>query len=291
MQATLNLKSETNGSGHVSQAMTKAERYCWRPQSQRGRLEWIHKDILHVDTATYQRQKLSESRVRSIVNKFNWPALMPLGVFRRSDGTYWVYDGQHRLAAAKRRDDIGDLPCWVFDGEYIAEEANAFNDANCVRGPVRAFDRFRARLVAGDFDALAVNAALEQFGYRFTVGGTGQGCISCVEIVESLYRHGVEHMERVLGIVCTLHKGETFRGDIVKGLSYVDRHMMRKHKVGIERPDVAQKIMLVGPSAFDQNIRRHKAIYGHGGERILGVAIVELINKNKRCNKIASVSV
>jgi hypothetical protein len=289
MQATLNLASESSGSGRLNGLITREERYGWRPQSQRGRLEWLKKSVLHVDTGLYQRQRVNAGRVSEIAANFNWPSFMPLGVYRRGDGTFWVYDGQHRLEAVNRREDIEAVPCWVFDGTDVSEEAAAFVGANTVRGPVRALDRFRARLVAGDADAAAISVAVESIGYRLAEGAC-TNTISCVSAIEAVYARGADHLERVLTILSMLYKGKTFCADIVRGLSYVDLHLGKRHSCGIDRRDIVDKLIFIGSDVIEDEIRRCKGLSGKSGERVTAIAVVKLINKNKRGNKLEEIS-
>lgn len=93
--------------------VSKRIQFNWADPDDRGEYMDIPKDHLEVDH-TYQRDTVSIERINSIAREFRWSAFGVLLIIRGSDGTLWVYDGQHRLAAAKLRDDIDDLPCLVF---------------------------------------------------------------------------------------------------------------------------------------------------------------------------------
>lgn len=137
-------------------------------QSVRGKLavmQYCLPDQLEIDPR-YQRSienGESQALIADIALNWHWGRAQVLTVSRR-DGKLYVVDGQHRLAAAKLRGDIQQLPCLIEDFTDVAEEAALFNDLNDKRRPVSAIDKFRAALVAGDAECIAIGAALERAG-------------------------------------------------------------------------------------------------------------------------------
>ena len=108
--------------------MTKIERYKWLSTNAPGDLEYIHKTLLIVDHAyqPYQRP-FNPAKARRIAGDLNWAAFGVLLVARRRDGRLYVFDGQHRHAAAMLRSDIQKLPCAIFNLEgSIEDEATTF---------------------------------------------------------------------------------------------------------------------------------------------------------------------
>lgn len=95
-------------------------------------LQWCRLDQLQVDDA-YQRSidtPGSQSMIRTIARNWNWDLCQPLFVARRSDTRLYVVDGQHRLAAARMRSDIDQLPCIVSLTDGPAQEASLFSEFN-----------------------------------------------------------------------------------------------------------------------------------------------------------------
>ena len=82
---------------------------------------------LHIDP-TYQRSidtAPSQTLIRRIAVHWDWGLCQPLTVAKRDDGMLYVIDGQHRLAAAKARHDIYDLPCVVVSSLSPGHEGSA----------------------------------------------------------------------------------------------------------------------------------------------------------------------
>jgi hypothetical protein len=268
--------------------LDKQERYGWRSQGSRGRLEWLPKGQLLVAEESYQWTPVNAKTISYIVGHFSWPSFMPLGVFLRPDGSYWVYDGRHRLYAALKRGDISDVPCWVFDGDRIADEAAAFNDTNSHRRTVKVMERFVARVIAEDPDALTIQAMLAVFGYRIGPG-VHDGVLQCAEAIERCYKSDYEHFERVLTVLSEVWSGAPFPADAVKGLSYVDRHMRKQGAEGITRSDVVEKLAKAGPAVLLTEMKKMRAVIGKAGEKVLGAAIVRVINNGKRSQRLPDV--
>ena len=89
----------------------KIKRYGWTVQDEPGDMRLLHKDKLQIHPA-YQRDLVAQ-KVSEISAAWSWIALGALVVGERG-GEFWVIDGQHRAAAAKRRSDTTHLPCVVF---------------------------------------------------------------------------------------------------------------------------------------------------------------------------------
>jgi hypothetical protein len=88
-------------------------KYAWAKTDEPGKLAYINKNILNVDSS-YQRTLRDNTRL-FIARNFSWAAFGVLSVANRSDGSLYVFDGQHRLAAAMERPSITQVPCVVFN--------------------------------------------------------------------------------------------------------------------------------------------------------------------------------
>lgn len=115
----------------------------------------------------YQRSmdsSSSQTLVRKIAQHWNWDLCQPLVVSRRDDGSMFVIDGQHRLAAAKLRGDISVLPCVVTQFSSVADEAASFVHLNQQRRPLTKLDIFKAALASEDTQTQAIVAAMAEAG-------------------------------------------------------------------------------------------------------------------------------
>jgi hypothetical protein len=133
-------------------------------------LQYCSLEQLQVDES-YQRSLEAASSitlVRRIATFWDWGLCQPLFVARRADGQLYVVDGQHRMAAAKLRADIWQLPCVVRAFSNAEEEAAAFVAFNQERRPLNKLQIFKAALAAGDFEAAQIVLALDDAGLRIS---------------------------------------------------------------------------------------------------------------------------
>lgn len=115
------------------------------------------KELL-IDPA-YQRRvsKNGQATIRRILRGFSWSRFGALTV-AKSDLGYVVIDGQHRAIAAFHL-KIDRVPCVVVEGDQ-AHQARDFVDINTNRTVVGPVDKFRARVVSGEADAVELNDML-----------------------------------------------------------------------------------------------------------------------------------
>ncbi|MDF0540804.1 ParB/RepB/Spo0J family partition protein [Sphingobium sp. H39-3-25] len=183
---------------------------------------------LQID-ASYQRSietGPSQSLVRRIAMHWDWGLCQPLTVAKRDDGTLWVIDGQHRLAAARLRKDIYDLPCVVVPSVSAADEAASFVALNQQRRPLTALDLFKAALQARDEEAVLIEHALHAAG--LSLGRTTNydslkpGQVVNVPGLQRVYRRDGEAVLRhALAIGGTAFAGQKLRyfGTIFPGIA------------------------------------------------------------------------
>ena len=129
-------------------------------------LQYLPPDMLRIDSS-YQRTldtEASMALVRAIAQHWNWDLCQPLVVARRVDGALFVIDGQHRLAAARMRGDIAQLPAVVVQYASAADEAASFVHLNQQRRPLTKIDLFKAAVASGDSEAQQIVAALAEAG-------------------------------------------------------------------------------------------------------------------------------
>lgn len=118
---------------------------------------------LKIDPA-YQR-RLNVQRIEKMADDWDEQQAGAFYVSRRNDGDY-VFDGQHRLAAARRLGPqiVPTVDCLVYEGLAPADEARLFVLKNTTTKRPVGEDIFRAKLEAGDPDAVSVVSTLNALG-------------------------------------------------------------------------------------------------------------------------------
>ncbi|KQS74055.1 hypothetical protein ASG25_21525 [Rhizobium sp. Leaf384] len=125
-------------------------------------LMWVQVDKIRVDH-NYQRE-IKPNRVSQILRDFTWAHFQPVMLAEQADGTYTVFDGQHRVAAARAHPRIDRVPASVVRVEGSKNEADAFLGVNINRTAVTTVEKFWAGIEAGNADMIRIKTALEKAG-------------------------------------------------------------------------------------------------------------------------------
>lgn len=213
----------------MAKAKTFSREAMQPPKGLMPTVQYCLVDQLEVDE-TYQRSidnNESQALIAHIALNWHWGRAQLLNVSRR-DGRLFVVDGQHRLQAAKLRGDIQQLPCLVEEFASVAEEAQLFDDLNGKRRPVSALDKFRAALVAGDPDCMAIGAAMERAGLTLARHGNPNawepGQISNIGGIKQSWKSwGPAATELAMVLLADAFKGQVliYAGTIFPGLAAV----------------------------------------------------------------------
>lgn len=245
------------------------------PLGARPTLEWCRITDLSIDPA-YQRSiqaANSQALIRRIAQFWDWNLCQPLAVARRVFGPLKVVDGQHRLAAARLRGDIDQLPCVIVAYANAGDEAAAFVALNQQRRPLTKLDLFKAALAAGDIEAAAVNKAITDAGLRLATSTNldtiARGSISNIGGVLRYWRRSGEATVRAaLASLAQAWRDEVLRyaGTVFPGLAAVVADELRLRAA----PDavVGELAALAGARSqaeWRKNI--HAAVADAGGSR------------------------
>jgi ParB-like nuclease domain len=151
----------------------------------------------------YQRAR-SEAKVHTLRAMFNPRACQPLAVSKRGDGSLYLVDGQHRMAALQ---DIGinTWPACVHANLTRRDEAAMWEELNTRQTKPPPPARFKARLERREPEAMAIHGVVLGSGLRLNFkrgrSKTSGVEIDAVDAIERIYRRG---NERALGDVLKL---------------------------------------------------------------------------------------
>jgi hypothetical protein len=187
----------------------------------------IPSNLLLSPRETYQR-KFSNNRANKIAKEFDERiANLPKVSYR--DGKYYVFDGQHTIAARKNRNGGKDLPilCKVYFGMTPEEEAALFAQQTGISARLTAGAKFRAELCAHNPMALAFKDATESVGLQIDYDQErGKNRIGCVATARKLYAAiGPERYKEAMSILARAWDGEpdSFRAENVSSIgTFVD---------------------------------------------------------------------
>ena len=149
----------------------------------------INTNVLIIPRETYQRS-LQPDEVKEIIAQFN-PYLMnePKVSFR--NGKYYVFDGQHTIAARKARNKGKDLNivCKVFYDMSEEDESLLFAEQTGFSSKPTPGITLRAKLIGCDGEAAAFARATKSVGIQPSFSGVrGVRRLRCINTAWKAYR-------------------------------------------------------------------------------------------------------
>jgi hypothetical protein len=184
-------------------------------------IELVPVSKLTVDLS-YQRPP-QEKFVEKIISEFDETLVGALDVSdRTSSGIYAILDGAQRFQAIQKFK--GTAWCAIYRGMTIADEAMFFYLKNRNRRSVHPYYQFRALIVTGDKQAVAINRIVTSESYKLGIAGIPDDTITAVRAVEETFNmSSVARKESLSSALRTMRacfygrKGGK-EGELIKGL-------------------------------------------------------------------------
>lgn len=255
---------------------TKVDRYGWVPLGARGRFMEIDKASLLIPVE-YQRE-LEDDKVKKMAANWSWPAFGVASVAERADGFY-VFDAGHRVAAAKRRADITTLPCMVYRFADLSSEAQEFLNANCLRKPMSAIQRFKAQVITADPHVALVARLMESVG-REARNSNGPTCVRCVRELTNMAKKNPVMFEKLWPTIDAVSFGQPVEQVIAAGLFYIEE------RIPGTMTDIHSKYrkraIEFGSAELKKGALSAAAYFAKGGPKRWAQGMVNVINKGLR---------
>lgn len=242
-----------------------------------GEMVWLPKGDLKVDK-TYQRP-VNPRAVHRISANWNWVACGVLIVSLRSDGTYYIVDGQHRWEAAKKLDNVTNVACLVFELNNVIDEASGFLAANTERQVPLMIHRFNALVAIKDRVALVADELIRSSG-RTLRRQTGKQYISCVGDLMRCLRSDKTTVYHIWPLIVELTREQTLPGTLVKGMFYLERKMPTGYSLNDRT--TRERVLRTGADAMNKAILEVASFEGKRGEKQCAMGILRAINKGSR---------
>lgn len=224
---------------------------------------------------------------------FNPDQLGVICVSKRSDGSVWIIDGQHRVELL-RAVGWGDQKayCEVFDGLSIREEAALFLARND-KISVRTYDKFMAGVTAEQPINVAIIKIVQAAGLKIAEGNV-DGAIGAVSSLQYVYggagmaseREGERALRRALGTLKLAWGGHagSFEGPVIEALGLI--YLRYGSKI-----DDTQVVTFLAklPGGTGKLVQQGRALKDSHGGRIgynIADAIVLGYNRKRRTGKL-----
>lgn len=220
-----------------------------------------------------------------IAKDFDLNRLRTFVVSRRPDGDY-VIDGQHRRAAALMKAHAGlYVPCEVYKGLDLRQEAFLFVVSNGMSKRPQPIDLFKKRVLAGDSDAIEINSIVEAQGLHLALGG-GPATLAAVAVVERVYhRGGAQLLTDTLRALGSAWPGdrETWDGTLISAMSV----LLEKKGKELDLQSLAKKLSAAGtPIAILGQARNLRSALRKSLTSCAVDVMVGIYNKGRHTRKV-----
>lgn len=159
-------------------------------------------DELHIDES-YQRPL--QNHVKIIARDWNPTKCDPLKINFREDGNLYVWDGQHRLEAARLR-GIKYLLCDITVGLTQSQEAELFGCQGIGIKKPDPYDIFKANVCSGEEIDTAIKNMCDNYDLLVNRNNKKAGNLSCLTLVRKIFEKGIEDREYFEWVLELLHK-------------------------------------------------------------------------------------
>jgi len=235
----------------------------------------IPKEQLQVDHA-YQRG-LSAKRIKDTASAWSWAACGALKVALRPDGEWFVFDGQHRLAAALLRHDVKALPCLVYEMKTVREEAAGFL-AQTTSKPMTVIERFKALLMVQDPVATMVKNLLDR--NQITLRGgvkPGDKAIGCAAELLHWGKNDPETLKKVWPLmVQVIEHGGMVTDKLLRAFVYLEQ---RIENDSLTERRWRKRLGSIRPADLLDGIAKANALDGGTQARSCAAGVLAVLNR------------
>ena len=184
----------------------------------------------------YQRE-IDVARIKRITKNWDDDLVNAPKISLRDNGVYYVFNGQHTLAAWKKRYGNRAIQCKVYRGLTEEEEMQLFIKQEGFSKPVGSADKIRARYNHGDKDVCDMVKCVQIAGCNIDFDKAPFSSRNRILAVVTAYKCyesvGRDSFINILSILREAFFGEqiAFSDGMLKGMTYLFKHHADKIKV------------------------------------------------------------
>ena len=231
---------------------------------------------------TYQRE-IDYKRVNEIVKNFNPNVFNEPKVSKRTDGKYYIFNGDHSVAAHQilfGKD--APIKCKVYYGLTPEDEMNLFVLQNGISKPPTKLEKLRALNNHNDPEVMEMVECANIAGVKIDfTSWPAENKISAVETAYSIFKSiGRTNFINVLITIKKIWLGnaESFSRGMLNGFAYIYKHCEEQ----FSNKDIINALSGYPISKIEE---RARMLQGNMQKRF-ATAIVEVYNKGKRSKRI-----
>lgn len=226
------------------------------------------------------QRTLDTRRVDKIAGELNMDALGTITVSHRTNGSYHIIDGQHRVSAVRLiNGDDEKILCRVFTGLAVEEEAEMFRLLNNTAKP-QALDLFRVRIVEREEAAVAIYAIISRHGWQLGAGATAN--LAAVSAIERLWRRDADALDKAVATVTRAWGRDAPANDgrLIEGIGLV----FARYGAAVEVTGLVSRLSSFsgGPGGLLGKAKGLQDMLGGTQPNAVAEIVVETFNRNRK---------
>ena len=231
----------------------------------------------------YQRE-IDVARIKKITKNWDDDLVNAPKVSLRENGNYYVFNGQHTLAAWKKRYGNKMIQCKVYRGLTETEEKDLFVKQEGFSKAVGLVDKLRAEYNSGNDEVMDMVRCVALAGCTMDFENRTsqtQNRINAVTTAYNVYKEvGHDNFINILDILRRSFYGDYkgFQDGFLKGMKYLFKHYG-------DKITIRQMVTALQKQPADYYVQKANKFDGSAAVRY-AKAFVEQYNKGKRSNRI-----
>lgn len=231
----------------------------------------------------YQRE-IDIARIKKITKNWDDDLVNAPKVSLRENGVYYVFNGQHTLAAWKKRYGNRPIQCKVYRGLTEVEEKDLFVKQEGFSKAVGLVDKLRAEFNSGDPDVTDMVNCIRVAGCSIDFDNrtsNAQNRINAVSTAFNVYKEvGHDNFINIIDILRRSFYGDYkgFQDGFLKGMKYLFKHHC-------EKISIKQMVTSLQKQPADYYVQQANRLEGSAQVRY-AKAFATQYNKGRRVNRI-----
>jgi hypothetical protein len=252
--------------------LSKRRFYKWGILDVPGTFRYLNKYDLYIDPS-YQRTG-DNKRALDLARNWSWLACGTLQIAKRNN-KYYVIDGQHRLMAAVKRDDIDVVPCMVYETDNNTDEAIGWLRANTFRRIPTSIQKFPALIESGNTDALYLKEVCDLLGIKITKNNTNALEMASIKSSLNIIAHNRLRFYKVMSFIAELCVEHPIKEILIIGLDYIEQKFDLNDKI------LRERLLNIGPKKLITSAQDAAAYYSKGGQKVWANGMLNEVIKKK----------
>jgi hypothetical protein len=247
-----------------------------------GYFEWIDKNSLEIDE-DYQRRS-RENHYLKIAENWSWMSCGTLHVARRLGQGDFVFNGAHRVMAARQIESITELPCIVFNTIDSKIESKAFLIGNENTKHVMPIESFRAKIHSGVPEALFVQELLSGTDYKVSTSvheRVDRKIIMCIGTLLDTAKTKPDALKRIWPLIVEICGNGVIYKKVIVPLCYMEHKIYPLGYTLCDDP-WRHRLIELGPHGIMKAAKRGEQFLSISGAQAQAIGIANVLNKGLR---------